>query len=86
VFKAASIAVHLELPSGSHQWNVSFIRATHNWDMNVFVLFFILLYSLRLRREVKTSFLEPPPKEGCLTLDLSTTSLSLMMTLPSLGK
>jgi len=35
-------------------------------------------------REEKTSFVEPSPKESCLMLDLSTTSLSVMMPLPSL--
>jgi hypothetical protein len=29
--KDASIADHLDFSSGSLQWNVSFIRAAHNW-------------------------------------------------------
>jgi len=38
-----------ELSSGSHQWNISFIRAAQDWEMDVFTLFLNLLYSLRLR-------------------------------------
>jgi hypothetical protein len=38
------VANHLEVSSGSHQWNVSFIRTLHDWEMEVFALFFNLLY------------------------------------------
>jgi hypothetical protein len=49
--KDASVAAHSELSSGFDQWNVSFGRATNDWQVVVFVLFFNLLYSVRVRRE-----------------------------------
>lgn len=49
--KDASVAVQLELSSGSLQWNISFIKATHDWEVDVFTSFFNLLYSYRMRRE-----------------------------------
>jgi hypothetical protein len=49
--KDASGTVYLELSSGSLKWNVSFIRAAHDWEMDVFALFFNLLYLYRVRRE-----------------------------------
>jgi hypothetical protein len=47
----ASIAVDLELFSSSLQWNVNFIKAAHNWEIDVLDLFFNLLYSIRVRQE-----------------------------------
>jgi hypothetical protein len=49
--KDASVAIHLKLSSCYVQWNVSFIRAAHNWDVDVFTSFFNLLYSYRVRWE-----------------------------------
>jgi hypothetical protein len=43
--KDASVVVHLELSSASHQRNISFIR------VDVFASLFNLLYSLRVRQE-----------------------------------
>jgi hypothetical protein len=42
---------YLELSCGFHQLNITFIRAAHDWEVDVFTLFFNLLYSLRLRQE-----------------------------------
>ena len=47
----ASVAVDLELLSSSLQWNVSFVKAAHDWEMDVLALFFNLLYSFRVRQE-----------------------------------
>jgi hypothetical protein len=33
-----------------HQWNVSFSKAAHNWEVDVFASFLNLLYSFRLRQ------------------------------------
>jgi hypothetical protein len=48
--KDASVIDCLELSRGSNIWNISFTRAVHNWKIDVFTLFFYLLYSLRLRQ------------------------------------
>lgn len=55
-FRTYSVLPHLrKLPwhtiwisSVSHQWNVNFLRAAHNWEVDLFTSFFNLLYSLRL--------------------------------------
>jgi hypothetical protein len=49
--KEALVAAHLVLESGSLQWDISFIRATHDWDVEVLASFFTLLYSIRVRSE-----------------------------------
>lgn len=69
--KDAFVAYYLELSSGSHKWDVSFIRAAHYWEVDVFALFFKLLYSLRLRRGDEDKFCWPPlQRKGCSMLDL----------------
>lgn len=62
--KDAFVAVHLELYGGSNQWNVSFVRAAHDWKVDVFALFFNLLYSLRVRREGEDKLCWIPSKKG----------------------
>jgi hypothetical protein len=42
--KDAFVAAHLKLLSGSTQWNISFARAAHDWNVDVFALFFRVLY------------------------------------------
>jgi hypothetical protein len=42
------MADHLEVFSGSHKWNINFIRAAHDWEVNFFASFFNLLYSSKL--------------------------------------
>ena len=32
------------------QWKVSFVRVAYDWEVDVFVSFFNLLYSVRVRR------------------------------------
>lgn len=44
--KDASIAAHLKLSGGYNQWNVSFVKATHYWEVDVFASFFSLLHSV----------------------------------------
>jgi hypothetical protein len=55
--------------------------------MDAFASFCNFLYSFRLGRggEMKISFARLPPREVCSTLDHSSTFLSLMMVLLSLG-
>jgi hypothetical protein len=46
--KDAHVADHLVLVSGSYQWDVSFFRAAHDWEVDVLASFFSLLYSTRM--------------------------------------
>jgi hypothetical protein len=80
------VANHLQLSSDSHKWNVSFIRAAHDWEVDSFSSFFNLLYSIRLRRGMEDKLFGPLPREGCLRSDHSIMPLSLMTMAPSLGK
>lgn len=38
--KDASIVDNLEFLGGSTQWNVSFAREAHDWEVNIFASFF----------------------------------------------
>jgi len=42
------VAAQLILESGSFQWDVRFIRAAHDWEVDILTFFFTLLYSIRL--------------------------------------
>jgi hypothetical protein len=46
--KVASIADNSDLVSGSCQWNVSFIRALNDWEVEELASFYSLLYSFNL--------------------------------------
>jgi hypothetical protein len=46
--KEASIADNHDLLSGSHQWNVSFLRSLNDWEVEDLVVFYSLLYSFTL--------------------------------------
>jgi hypothetical protein len=62
--KDASVAAHLEILGGSNQWNVSFARAAHDWEVDVFASFFRVLYSVRVRREGEDKLWWVPSKRG----------------------
>jgi hypothetical protein len=47
----ASIAASLEFSGGSIKWSVSFARAAHDWEVNIFASFFKVLFFARLRRK-----------------------------------
>jgi hypothetical protein len=49
-FKEVAVADHLELSSASHQWNINFLKAAHDQEMDLFTLFFTLLYSIRVKQ------------------------------------
>jgi hypothetical protein len=38
--KDASVANNMEVLGGSTQWNVSFVREAHDWEVGVFASFF----------------------------------------------
>jgi hypothetical protein len=41
--KDASVAAHLEFAGGTNQWKVSFPGAAHDWEVDVFALFYKVL-------------------------------------------
>jgi hypothetical protein len=49
--KNAPVATNLVSDSGSIKWDVSFIRAAHNWEVDVLASFFTLLYSISVSRK-----------------------------------
>jgi hypothetical protein len=63
--KDASIAANLEFLGGSNQWNVSFARAAHDWEVDVFASFFQVLHSVTVRRGCVDQLWWAPPKEVC---------------------
>jgi hypothetical protein len=54
--KDAHVADHLVVVNGSYQWDVSFFRATHDWEVDVLAPFFSLLYSSKVDREGEDQF------------------------------
>jgi hypothetical protein len=49
--KDASVAAHLKFSGDFNQWKVSFVRAAHDWEVDVFASFFNLLYLVNVRRD-----------------------------------
>jgi hypothetical protein len=47
------VAAHLILKSESFRWDVRFIRAVHDWEVDVLASFFTLLYSISLDHDGK---------------------------------
>lgn len=76
--KNASVSAHFELFGGSNQWNVSFVKAAHDLEVDVFALFFNFLYSEQ-NGNVKTGFGRFPLKKGCSLLAPSIRSLFIMV-------
>lgn len=85
-YKDALIVAHLDFASGSLQWDVSFIRAAHNWEVKALASFFTLLYSIRVRREGKTRFGGPLLTKASLMLDPSIRSFLVNIKFLSLGR
>jgi hypothetical protein len=50
--KDACVAAHLDFSSGSIQWDVSFSRAAHDWELDIVTSFFSVLYSIRVSATV----------------------------------
>jgi len=48
--KDASVAANVELLGSSIQWNVSFTREAHDWEVGVFAYFLQVLHSVTVRR------------------------------------
>jgi hypothetical protein len=47
--KDASVAANMEVLGGSNQWNVSFSREEHDWELEVLASFFQVMHSVRVR-------------------------------------
>jgi hypothetical protein len=60
----AFVAAHLELSGGSTQWNVSFARAAHDWEVDVFASFLRVLHSAKMRQECEDKLWRVPLKRG----------------------
>jgi hypothetical protein len=45
------VADNMEVLGGSTQWNVSFVREAHDWEVDVFASFFQVLHSSRVNRD-----------------------------------
>ena len=55
---------HLDLSGGSTQWNVSFARVVHDWEVHVFVSFFKGLHLVKVRWEGEDKLWWVPSKRG----------------------
>jgi len=49
--KDASVADNMEVLSSSIQWNVSFVREAHDWEVDVFASFFQVLHLAMVSRD-----------------------------------
>jgi hypothetical protein len=63
-YKDASVVDCLEFSNDSHQWNVNFLRAIHDWEVDFFASFFNLLYSFRMRQGDEDKLCWVPSKRG----------------------
>jgi hypothetical protein len=59
-----SIANNLEFLGGSNQWNVSFVREAHDWEVDIFASFFQVLHSVKVRRGIVDKLWWVPSKKG----------------------
>lgn len=62
--KDALIATHLVLKSESYQWDVSFFRAAHDWEVDVLTSFFTLLQSTIVDCEGEDQLCWSPSHKG----------------------
>jgi hypothetical protein len=58
------VAAHLVLENKSYQWEVSFFRVAHDWEVDVLVSFFTLLYSTRVDHEGEDQLWWSPSHKG----------------------
>jgi hypothetical protein len=60
----ASVAANVELLGSSIQWNVSFTREAHDWEVGVFASFLQVLHLVTVRKGSKDELLWVPSKRG----------------------
>jgi len=61
--KDASVADNMEVLGGSIQWNVSFVREAHDWEVGVFASFYHVLHLATVSRD-RADRLRYPSKKG----------------------
>jgi hypothetical protein len=54
----------MKIHGGSIQWNMSFARTAHNWEVDVFTLLFRVLYLGKVRWEGEDKLCWVPSKKG----------------------
>jgi hypothetical protein len=62
--KDASVADNMEILGGSIQWDVSFVREAHDWEVDVFASFFQVLHSVTVSRDRADRLCWVPSKKG----------------------
>jgi hypothetical protein len=61
---------HLQFSNGSPQWNINFVKATHDWELDFFSLFFDQLYFINLKHDGIEKFCWNPSKRGLFDVRL----------------
>ena len=84
--KNAFVVPHLEISGGSNQWFVSFARAAHDWEVDVFASFFRVVYSVRVRWEGEDKLWWVLSKRGLSVVISFTVSWFTSMALISLRR
>jgi hypothetical protein len=64
--KDASVVDNLEFLGDSNQWNVSFIRKAHDWEVDDFVSFFQALHSVKVSKGSEDKLWWVSSKKGLL--------------------
>jgi len=62
--KDVSVADNMEVLGCSIQWNVSFVREAHDWEVDVFASFFQVLHSAMVSRDRADRLWWVPSKKG----------------------
>lgn len=66
--KEASIVDLLILSLGAPQWNVIFFRDVQDWEVDAFLEFYDLVYSIHITRGVEDTICWCPCKKGKFTV------------------
>jgi hypothetical protein len=62
--KFSLVAANLSLEYEPFQWDVRFIRAAHDWEVDDLASFFALLYSIRIERNAEDKLWWSPSRKG----------------------
>jgi hypothetical protein len=62
--KSSLVAEHLSLEYEPFQWDVRFIRAAHDWEVDDLATFFALLYSVRIDCDAEDKLWWSPSRKG----------------------
>jgi hypothetical protein len=83
--KDASVVDNMEVLDGSTQWNVSFVREGHDWEVGVFASFFQVLHSAMVSRD-RADRLWWVSSKDCSRSSLSSSLWLALMVDASLGR